>query len=167
MIQLDICEQANIKVYPTTHKAVQADGYSHLRVVGEIHTKIVVGDGIQLSLSALVVTSLKQSLIIGMAFMMKHKLTIDVGNNSLIVRDRHIPFNHMPGNPKVALLRVDINCVVFPGESVSVPVPANFIKDSEVAIESRDDPSWPTPCIMSTKDGFMDIPNNSDKPVKV
>ena len=60
MIHLELCELANIKVYPTCHKAIQADGYSHLKVVGEIHTSIIMDNDVELMLDALVVTSLKK-----------------------------------------------------------------------------------------------------------
>ena len=167
MIQLNICEMAGIKVYPTCHKAVQADGYSHLKVVGEIHTTVVIDDEVELKLNALVVVSLKQSLILGMAFMQEHKLTIDIGNNAVIIRERKIFFNGQHSNPKLSLLRAEVNNVIFPGESITLPVPPNFEKDPDVAIESRDNQSWPYPSIISTKDGLLQIPNDTDKPLRI
>ena len=102
-----------------------------------------------------------------MAFMKEYKLIIDIGENALLVRDRKILFNNQSGNPKVSLLRAEINCVVFPGDTVEVPVPANFKTDAEVAVEARDNASWPFPCIVDTKGGFVNIPNDTDKPVKL
>ena len=108
-------------VYPTCHKVIQADGYSHLKVVGEIHLSLLMGNDIELALDALVVTSLKQGLIVGMTYMMEPNLVIGIGNNVLLVRNRKIYFNNQPGNPKVSLLRVEVNRVVFPGDLVTVP----------------------------------------------
>ena len=72
---------------------------------------------------------LKHGFIIGMASV------IDIGNNALLLGERRTPFNNQPGNPKISLLRADVNQVVFPGDSVMVPVPANFMSDDEFVVE--------------------------------
>ena len=69
MISLDLCKLAHLDVYPTTQRVVLADEDSHLTVVGEVHTKIIMNSDVILRLSALVVTKLTAGLIVGMAFM--------------------------------------------------------------------------------------------------
>ena len=99
MISLDLCKLTNLDVYPTTQRAILADGDSHLAVVGEVHTTITMNSNVTLPLSALVVTKLKAGLIVGMAFMKQHNVAIDIPNNALLVQGNTVPFNNQPGNP--------------------------------------------------------------------
>ena len=48
MISLDLCKLANLDVYPTTQRAILADGDSHLTVVGEVHTTITMNSNVTL-----------------------------------------------------------------------------------------------------------------------
>ena len=166
MISLDLCKLAHLDVYPTTQRAVLADG-DHLTVVGEVHTKITMNSDVILPLSALVVTKLTAGLIVGMAFMKRHKVIINIANNAFLVRGNRVPFDNQPGNPKMSLLRVDVNRVVLPGESITLPTPPNFSNDTHVAVEPRKpNSSWPEPCIVENENGFLTIPNFSNYPVK-
>jgi len=83
LISSDICNLADVEIQPSNHRAVQADGDSHLKVVGEVHTYIQLSDCLVLPVDALVVSKLKAGFIVGMAFMKRHKVTIDMGNNTL------------------------------------------------------------------------------------
>ena len=116
MISLDLCKLTNLDVYPTSHRAVLADGDSHLNVVGEVHSSIIM-ENVNLQLNALVVTKLKAVLIVGMSFVKQHGVVIDIPNNALLVQGHTILFNNVPGNPKVSLLRIEFNRVVFPGDT--------------------------------------------------
>ena len=105
MIRLDMCELANLRVYPSNHSAIQADGDSQLQVVGEVHTSILLANFLTLPISAVVVTRLKAGLIVGMAFMKRHGIVIDISNNSLIFPgNKIVNFNNKQGNPKLTLL---------------------------------------------------------------
>ena len=97
MISLDLCKAANLEVYPSSHSALLADGNIRLSVVGEVHTSITMGNNIELLLNALVVTTLKAGLIVGMSFMKQHGVIIDIPNNALIVKGNTIPFNNQLG----------------------------------------------------------------------
>ena len=105
MIGLNICELANLKVYPSSNGAILADGNSRLTVVSEIHSSMVMDNDLVLPINAVVVTKLKAGLIIGMDFLKENNVIIDIPNDSLILSDqRIIYFNNQPGNPKVSLL---------------------------------------------------------------
>ena len=90
MISLDMCELANLRVYPSNHSAIQADGDSQLQVVSEVHTSILLDNFLTLPINAVVVTRLKAGLIVGMAFMKRHGIVIDISNNSLNLIRRSI-----------------------------------------------------------------------------
>ena len=151
MISIDLCKMIGLKVYPTPHSAISANGDSQLSVAGEVHTSILMDDFLTLPLSAVVVTKLKSGLIVGMAFMKENKIVIDIPNCLLQFPGNKISrFNNQPGHPKVSLLRADVNYVVFPGESISLPTPINFSTDTELAIEPREDNfDWYNPGILT------------------
>ena len=56
-----------LKAWPTLHKAVQVDGVSNLKVLGEVHTEFRRGD-ILLTFSALVVNKLGTPVLGGTNF---------------------------------------------------------------------------------------------------
>ena len=167
MISLELCELAKLHVYPSTHSAVLADGDSRLHVVGEVHTSIVMDNYLKLPISAVVITRLKAGMIVGMSFMKHHNIVIDIPNRVLLFPDnRTVHFDNKPGNPKVSLLRADVNNVVFPGDSVTLPIPANFLADCSMAVEPRkENLKWPEPCIVDITDGYLSILNNSEVPI--
>ena len=167
MIQLSIVEMAQLTVYPTKHAAEQADGLSHLNVVGEVHTFITLDDDLVLPISAVVVTELKEDILIGTPFLKQHKIVLDFGSDSIRVKGREIFFRDIRTKPKTSLLKASVSRVVFPGESVEFEMPANFAKDSEVAIEPRDNLLWPSPQIINTNDGRMEVKNDTVLPVKI
>ena len=70
--------------------------------------------------------------------MKNHEIMIDIPNGVLVFPgNKTVNFNNRPGNPKMSLLRADVNNVIFPGDSVVVPVPVNFLSDTTLAIEPR------------------------------
>ena len=90
MIQLNIVEMAHLTVYPTKHSAEQADGLSNLNVVGEVHTFITLDDDLVLPISAVVVTELKEDILIGTLFLKQNKMVLDFGTDSIRVKGRDI-----------------------------------------------------------------------------
>ena len=168
MMTLELCNAIGLKIYPSPHSAIQADGESRLNVVGEVHTSITSLNGITMTLSAIVVTKLKVGLIIGTGFLKEHGIVIDFPRNMLILPgNRVIEFNDQVGSPKVSLLRIDVNRVVFPGETVKLPTPAPFLHDQEMAIEPRmENIPWYKPFITRKEDGIT-IENELDTPVTI
>ena len=136
MINEDLCIQAKLEICPTSHSAVLADGDSRLAVIGEIHSTITMDSKVTLPFNALVVTKLDAGLIAGMSFMRQHGVVIDIPNRALLIQGCHIPFSSQPGNPKVSLCRTEVSRIILPDESISFPVPANFVNDKEIAVEN-------------------------------
>ena len=167
MISLEMCEAANLRVYPSSHNATLADGDSKLQVVGEVHTSFLLDNYLTLPISAVVVTKLKAGFIVGMAFMERHEVVIDIPNSRLIFPgDESVSFNNKPGNPKLSLLRVEVSQVIFPGDTFSVSTPTNFHNDKTIAVEPREDNNWLTPSVVAN-DGCVVMQNVLDYPVKL
>ena len=138
-------------------------------MIGEVHTSILMDNYLTLQINAVVVTRLKAGLIVGMTFTKRYKIVIDIPNSCLIFPgEKLVNFNNKPGNPKTSLLRADVNNVIFPGDSLILPTPTNFIADTNIAVEPRkENISWPEPCIIENKDGCVTIFNHLDKPIKL
>ena len=109
-------------------------------------------------------------------------MSSDIPNNALLVRGNTVPFNNQPGNPKVSLLRAEVNRVVLQGDNFILPVPPNFLEDQHVAVEPREqnvvedqhvavEPreqnfSWLEPTVIKNEEGFLVIPNLSNNAIK-
>ena len=138
MIRLDLCLEIGLRIHPTPPSASQADGESKLNVVGEVHTTMITENNVRLELQAVVVKNLKAGVIVSEAFLENHQIVIDIPRRRLTLPDdRTVRFADQPDNPKVSLLRAEVNCVMFPGDTMTIPTPNNFIEDSDMALEPR------------------------------
>ena len=97
MIRLDLCNSIGLRIYPSPHSAMQADGESKLSVVGEVHTTVLMGNKIPLKLSAIVVTKLKVGLIVGTGFLKGHQIVIDIPQDMLrLPKNEFVRFSNQP-----------------------------------------------------------------------
>ena len=167
MMKMDFCLEAGLRIEPTPHSASQADA-SKLNVVGEVHTTMTTENNIKLELHAIVVRDLKASVIVSEAFMEHYKIVIDIPRRRLVLPDeRTIAFADQPGNPKVSLLRAEVNCVVFPGDTITIPTPKNFDDDLEMAIEPRIESALAYDPMVVDNSGELQLKNNSDFPLNI
>ena len=68
----------------------------------------------------------------------------------------------------MSLLLAEVNNVIFPGECVTLPIPVNFLADSDLAVEPREENvSWFHPCIVKNATGSLSLVNDMDNPIKV
>ena len=167
MISMDLCKVIGLQIFPSAHSATQADGDTSLKVIGEVHTSVLMNENLSLPLDAVVVEKLKAGLLVGMAFMRANKVVINVPEQFITVKDAVINFSNRIGNPKVSLLRMEANNVIFPGEEVVLPTPKTFDLDKDVAIEPRDETDvWFSPRIIGNGD-ILTLTNELDIPIKL
>ena len=168
MIRLDLFNSIGLRIYPSPHSAMQADGESSLNVVGEIHTTVITEEKQALKLSAIVVTKLKAGLIVGTGFLRQHQIVIDFPQQQLRLPDhRIVKFSNASAHPKISLLRAEVNCVIFPGEAMTLTTPPNFLEDMDVAVEPRcETTAWYEPSIKTNESGSLQLINELDHPVK-
>ena len=167
IIRLDVCIEMGLRIEPTSHSASQADGESQLNVVGEVHTTMITENNVRLELHAVVVRTLKASVIVSKAFLEHHKVVIDIPCRLVLPDERIIPFADRPGNPKVSLLCADVNCVMFPGESITTPTPTNFLDDDEMAIEPRMESNLSYEPKIVGNSGQLQLTNETDFTVNI
>ena len=167
MMRMDFCLEVGLRIEPTPHSASQADA-SKLNVVGEVHTTMITENNIKLELHAIVVRDLKASVIVSEAFLEHYNIVVDIPRRRLILPDeRTIGFADQPGNPKVSLLRAEVNCVVFPGDSITIPTPKNFNDDLEMAIEPRIESALSYDPMIVENSGELHLKNDSDFSVNI
>jgi hypothetical protein len=75
-----------LKIHPTAHRAVQVDGKSTLKVVGEIHTCFTRGATV-LTFSALVVSGLATDFLAGTNFLIENDVTINMARQKVTIGD--------------------------------------------------------------------------------
>ena len=170
MIRYDLCLKIGLKIYQTPHSASQADGISVLEVVGEVHTTLIAENGVQLALDAIVVRKLKAGLIVSEAFLEEHQIVVDVPRRQLVMPDsRTIKFETGRRNdPKVSLLRAEVNSVLFAGESITLSTPPTFQSDSEFVLEPRLESNLLfDPSIVENDRGKLQLSNESNHAVSM
>ena len=167
MIRMDFCLEIGLPIQPTPHSASQADA-SKLNVVGEVHTTLTTENNIKFELHAIVVRDLKASLIISEAFLEKNEIIVDIPRRRLLLpSEKTIPFADQPGNPKISLLRAEVNCVMFPGDTITIPTPKNLKDDMEVAIEPRIESVLSYEPMIVENSGELQLQNESDFSINI
>ena len=168
MIRLDLCTKIGLRIFPTPHSATQADGESRLNVVGEVHTTMRAENNVEFKLDAIVVHNLKVEVIVSEAFLEENCVVVDIPRRRLIMPDeRCVRFSDQPGNPKLALLRADVNHVIFPGDLIRLSTPNCFLEDGEVVLEPRlESPLLYDPSIVKNE-GKLDLVNNSEFAIRI
>ena len=169
MISADLCREIGLKIHPSPHSAIQADGDSILKVVGEVHTSIFLRDHLSLPLHAVVVQKLKAGLLVGMSFLKENHIVIDIPNGFITIGGSDtVHFSSKKAQPKVALLRVETNNVIFPGDIIPFKAPAEFSIEKEVALEPREESKfWFNPRVIANDSSDMELVNELDVPIKV
>ena len=171
MISSTVARYIKVKVVPSRHKAVQADGLTPLRVAGETHTVVTRGD-ITMQLDALVIDDLDVDVLGGMPFMKNNDVSLHPGRNEIVVKDSVIKYGHprprvtLPNirRTQVDLIRAPGKASVYPGEYIELAIPPEFA-DSELIMEPRDDTNqdhkWLTPSVVRAVDNKIRLINES------
>ena len=178
MIKHSVAQGIGATIKPTTQNAIQADGSTPLKILGETHITLTRGSH-NLLLDALVVDNLDVEILAGIPFMVHNDIAIRPSRHELTIGDSDIVSyashgtDHSGSSSRQAfVLRISSPTVVWPGEYVEVDVPSNINKDATLAIEKRYDcqqpiSEWPSPQIVEAIDGKVRILNNSQEPQKL
>ena len=80
--------ELNLQVLPTQHRAVQVDGISGLKVIGEVHTEFT-RNNIKLQFSGLVVNKLGTDILAGTNFHTENDVYCRMAQNVIVVQGSH------------------------------------------------------------------------------
>ena len=87
LIKESKCNELNIPIHPTIHRAVQVDG-NKLDVVGEIHIK-VNRDKLELAFSALVVKIMYTDVLVGTGFHVENDIYSRMTTDKIVIKGKY------------------------------------------------------------------------------
>ena len=172
------CVEIGAKILPTSQCAVQADGVTPLKTVGETHFAIKLSHHI-CKFSGLVVEHLDSPIVAGIPFLADHDIYVRPSTRTVYMSEC-CSFQYEDAKSGVcksrraaAILRLTKQTCLLPGESVRVPVPS-FLKDEDLlSIEPRQAslpagaPKWTSCQILPVVDGCVEVENSSTEPVLI
>ena len=133
----------NLKILPTQHRAVQVDGISNLKVLGEIHTDFQRGN-LKLQFSALVVNELGTDLLGGTNFHKENDIYSRMAKDTIVIQGTNC-FQSTP----VEIMKLDENkttakllCVrktqiLVPGDDLEIELPPSCSSEGVFFVEPK------------------------------
>ena len=183
MVRASSAKLYGFPITPASQMARQADGVTHMDVIGEVHCSLTRGHK-TFELDALVVRHLDVDILAGNPFMVRNdigvrpaKRQIEIGGTEIISYSAPPRHTRQPSvrRTKSFLLRNPNRTVVLPGEYVQFSTPPNADADTLWALEPRlDCPSnmprkpedaWPPLQQIQSVDHVVRISNLTDSPI--
>ena len=132
LISLQKVRDLKLKVWPTVHTAVQVDGISGLKVLGEVHTEFQRGN-LTLYFSALVVNKLGTDVLGGTNFLKENDIHSRMAKNTIVIKGTNI-FNSTPvqilqmdqSASKPQLISVNKTQTILSGDLVTCEIPPHL-----------------------------------------
>ena len=158
-----ICRSAGIPILP------EADGQSYLPIIGEINIYLNCEEIPLLHLTALVVPKLDCEILAGMLFIMSNQIVINTPKLVITIHNKYdINFSSL-GDSKSSIIRSPINRVLFPRDSIQVPVSQDFINYHEFSVEPRTEfkENWPKPSIIKNEQTIFTLSNTAKLPISI
>ncbi len=169
-------------IQKTTQKALQADGVTQLKVVGDVHL-ILSRSNLSLHLDALVVDNLDVDGLAGTPFMITNDISLRPAKQQVTVQGHEISYYGVSKSSEctssirrthaVVIRTPSPSSVVWPGQYLELDLPDYVDSDSVLAIEPRRDlvskrskssSGWPPPGIIEAVARKIRIPNETSKP---
>ena len=163
-------------IFRTNISAVNADGKTDLKTVGEVHITFQ-WENKQLRFDGLVVEHLSDKVLAGGPFMTVNDVYARPAKQMVYIGDRAVPYNVKVRSTKAVIMRIPRQRVLLPGESAQFQVPEALAGEDELAIEPRIDArslkgfpyssQWLQPEIVKQEEGFVKLSNHSNEPVLI
>lgn len=178
MISLSVAKRLRMKIHPATQKAHQADGFTPLDTVGEVHVSVSRGEDV-FCFNGLVVKNLDVAILGSMPFMTDNDIGIRPARREIIIKGKYkIPYNDnmcaSGGNSIRRCQSYVLNApkrrtVVLPGESVRIQTPKDTSPDCLWALEPRieavKEMDWLKPQEILSVNHEIFLTNTTDEPV--
>lgn len=160
----------------TTIGAVNADGKTDLKTVGEVHLTFL-WENRRLQFNGLVVEDLSDKVLAGGPFMTVNDVYARPAKQLVYIGDRAVPYNVKVRSSKAVIMRIPRQKVLLPGETARFQIPESLKGEDELAIEPRNDArslqvqglsyrsQWLQPEIVKQEGGHVELINRSSDPV--
>ena len=177
LISLRQAKALNLRIFPTTHKAIQVDGESDLPIAGEVHTSFKRGS-VQLRFNALVVNHLSVDILAGTSFHKENdvysrmsKGTIHIGDHVVVqsTPPAVLALHRPQAISKHFLVQVKKTITILPGDVVSLPAPKELEPNDFVMIEPNVRQCKPffEPSIIQLEKGQFEVKNELSDPITI
>ena len=173
LISLRKAQELKLKIWPTVHTAVQVDGVSGLKVLGEVHTEFTRGN-LVLHFSALVVNKLGTDVLGGTNFLKENDIYARMAKDTIVIKGSNI-FQSTPveilqmdlAQTKSQLVQVSKTQTILSGDSVQCEIPPHFPPDGVFFVEPKQSKLVSKPTIVTASNHLIHLVNDSPHPVKV
>ena len=143
LISLSKVQQLKLKILPTLHRAVQVDGITDLKVLGEVHTEFTRGD-LLLHFSGLVVNKLGTDVLSGTNFHKENDVYSRMAKDTIVIKGTNI-FQSTPvevmkldqGMMKSRLVSVRKTQYIIPGEFLELELPLECSPNGVYFVEPK------------------------------
>ena len=172
VIQYEYALSLGVPILKTSTSAVNADGKTDLKTVGEVHMTFT-WENRPLKFNGLVVKDLSDKVLAGGHFMSVNDVYARPAKQLVYIGDHAIPYNIKVRSSKAKIMRIPRQRVLLPGETAMFQVPETLRGEEELAIEPRKDAKslqvrgsqWLVPEIVEQKEGYVELKNRSSDPV--
>ena len=89
LISLRKAKQLKLLISPTVHRAIQVDGFSDLKIIGEVHTEFTRGD-LTLYFNALVVNKLGTDILGGTNFLKDNDIYSRMAKDTIVIKGSNV-----------------------------------------------------------------------------
>ena len=173
LISLRKVQALKLKIWPTIHTAVQVDGISGLKVLGEVHTEFSRGN-LTLHFSALVVNKLGTDVLGGTNFLKENDIYSRMAKDTIVIKGNNI-FQSTPvqilqmdeSSSKPQLIKVKRSQTVLSGDSITCDIPPHLPPNGIFFVEPKQSRLVFHPTVVQANDHQITIENNSPDIVKV
>ena len=178
LISLSKANELKLTILPTVHKAVQVDGISGLKVLGEVHTEFVRGK-LNLQFSGLVVNKLGTDILGGTNFHKENDVYSRMAKDMIVIKGTNI-FQSTPveimklddGNKSAKLVKVSKTRILMPGDLLQLKLPTTCPESGIFFIEPKHGQGEPLcdPQVVEAIDNKIEIEVrgvNNETPIKV
>ena len=143
LISLDKAKELGLKILPTAHKALQVDGISDLKVLGEVHTQFNRG-AICLTFSGLVVNKLGTDILGGTNFHRENDIYCRIAKDTIVINGSKM-FQATPvevmqldnryRSPK--LVKVKQSKIIVSGDTLQLELPPTCEENETYFVEPK------------------------------
>ena len=173
LISLRKAKQLKLVISPTMHKAIQVDGISDLKILGEVHTQFTRGD-LTLFFNALVVNKLGTDILGGTNFLKDNDIYSRMAKDTIVIKGSNT-FQSTPAtilemdmnSSSAQLVRVQKTQTILSGEHIRCELPPHLPPVGIYFAEPKQGDLFSKPSVVQASNNFVYLPNDQPYPVNV
>ena len=176
VMKLEFARKIGAPICNTTVGAVNADGKTDLKTVGEVHLSFT-WQNLKLRFDGLVVEDLSDDVLAGAPFMTVNDVYARPAHKKVFIGEIEVPYKVRVRAKKAMIMRVPRQRVLLPGDKLKLSTPDSLLEEKELAVEPRTDAKsmcsksyssqWLQPTIVPQLEGQIELLNTSTEPILI